>query len=84
MPVYEYKPPLATTVEELVQYLSTELLAVYQALSEADALELRETHAEPKRPRDGMIVFADGTNWDPGSGRGLYVRDTTWKKITHA
>ncbi len=84
MPVYEHKPPLATTVEELVQYLQTELLAVYQALAEAEALDLRVTHQEPERPRDGMIVFADGTDWDPGSGRGLYVFDSTWKKITHA
>ena len=23
--------------------------------------------------RDGMIVYADGTSWDPGSGEGIYA-----------
>lgn len=26
----------------------------------------------PERPRDYMIRFADGTNWNPGAGAGLY------------
>lgn len=24
------------------------------------------------KPREGDIVFADGTNWNPGSGKGFY------------
>lgn len=32
-----------------------------------------ERHSEPAKPRNGMQAFADGTIWDPGSGRGLYV-----------
>jgi len=34
--------------------------------------------------RDGMLVFADGVNWDPGAGRGFYVWNATseqWEKI---
>ena len=27
---------------------------------------------EPSKPRDGMTVYADGTNWNPGSGAGMY------------
>ena len=23
--------------------------------------------------RDGMVVYADGTDWDPGSGEGIYA-----------
>lgn len=26
----------------------------------------------PEKPYEGMLVGADGTNWDPGSGRGAY------------
>lgn len=26
----------------------------------------------PDKPREGMIRLADGTNWNPGSGIGLY------------
>ena len=31
---------------------------------------------------DGMIIYADGTNFDPGSGRGLYLRNNNaWEKL---
>lgn len=28
--------------------------------------------AAPDRPQDGAIVGADGSNWNPGSGKGYY------------
>ena len=31
--------------------------------------------AAPSNIDNGMIVYADGVNWNPGSGSGLYVRD---------
>lgn len=34
--------------------------------------------------RDGMLVFADGVNWDPGQGKGYYYWDaatSAWVKI---
>ncbi len=37
---------------------------------------------EPSKPVTGQIVFADGTGWNPGSGRGLYYYDTNaWTHI---
>ena len=35
-------------------------------------IQLEEQHAAPSRPADGMIVLADGTDWNPGSGAGYY------------
>jgi hypothetical protein len=38
----------------------------------------------PDKPRDGMIRKADGTNWNPGGGRGYYGYDEvsgTWKLL---
>ena len=32
-------------------------------------------NAAPVNPEEGMIVRADGTNWNPGSGRGFYGYD---------
>ena len=32
-------------------------------------------HEPPVRVYDGLMVFADGVNWDPGFGRGVYVWD---------
>lgn len=30
-------------------------------------------HAAPTKPRVGLVVYADGSDWNPGSGEGLYV-----------
>jgi len=36
----------------------------------------------PARPRDGMIVYADGTSWNPGGGAGVYARVSgAWVKL---
>lgn len=38
--------------------------------------------AEPSKPINGMIVYADGTAWDPGSGAGVYARVSgAWTKL---
>ena len=45
-------------------------------------LSLVPLHKEPLRPRIGLIVYADGTDWDPSGGEGLYVYDgSTWNKL---
>ena len=68
--------------EKLTEYLITELRAVSGAFQETDALDLRPRGAEPRKPRDGMIVYADGVGWDPGLGLGLYVRKSgSWVKL---
>lgn len=40
----------------------------------ADGRAIEKRHVEPLKPRDGMVVYADGTNWNPGSGEGFYER----------
>ncbi len=40
---------------------------------------LAKLYAEPKRVYEGMVVYADGTTWNPGSGAGMYqYRGSTW------
>lgn len=41
-------------------------------------LALDTLYAEPRKPRTGMIVKADGTTWNPGAGAGLYWYDGTY------
>ena len=43
----------------------------------------RETlYAPPSNPENGMIVIADGTSWNPGSGAGAYERKGgVWVKL---
>jgi hypothetical protein len=44
-----------------------------QALNEAQPdYVFQKRNASPIRYRDGTVIYADGTNWDPGSGEGLY------------
>jgi hypothetical protein len=38
--------------------------------------------AEPERFDEGDIVWANGTDWNPGSGAGLYERrGGAWEKL---
>jgi hypothetical protein len=37
---------------------------------------------EPARSDNGDVVYADGSNWNPGSGAGLYERRSgAWEKL---
>ena len=45
-------------------------------------MRLEETNTAPAKPRDGDIRYADGSNWNPGAGTGIYWFDgTTWNKL---
>jgi hypothetical protein len=47
-----------------------------------DKVQLAERYAAPTKPREAMLVFADGTSWNPGSGRGVYVYSSgAWVKL---
>lgn len=70
---------------DFYRYVESELAAISQTLKDTDALDLRTTSKEPKRPRDGMIVDADGTSWDPGAGAGTYkYQNGLWVKFGDA
>lgn len=38
-----------------------------------DTVQLQPQSVAPSKPRNGLLAEADGTNWDPGSGAGLYI-----------
>ena len=43
-------------------------------------VQLDKLHVAPTKPRDGMIILADGTDFNPGSGAGYYGwRDGAWR-----
>lgn len=37
-----------------------------------DQLKLKILNVAPAKPREGWVVLADGTHWNPGSGAGMY------------
>ena len=48
----------------------------------ARILIVQPSYAEPSRPREGMVVNADGTEWNPGGGAGLYqYLSSAWVKL---
>jgi len=52
------------------------------AAASTDGVLLQELNVAPLRPRSGMVVLADGTNWDPGSGQGFYgYYGSSWVKL---
>lgn len=58
---------------EITAWMGRELNKISQALQQSSARKIDVLHAEPAKPRPGMVVTADGTDWDPGSGEGPYM-----------
>lgn len=53
--------------------------ACYAALA---AGHLDKVNVSPAKPRDGDIRYADGTAWNPGGGKGLYMHNgSVWTLI---
>lgn len=55
-------------------WMLDELRHISDALSEleTDSLLLKQWNVEPDKLYDGLVIYADGTNFDPGSGEGYY------------
>lgn len=55
-------------------FLRLETAALQRAANAADEFtELQTLHAAPSKVREGMVAIADGTDWNPGYGPGMYV-----------
>ena len=57
-------------------WITGEFRSIKRALEESSShVTLSYLHAQPERVVAGMCCLADGTDWNPGSGVGLYRRD---------
>lgn len=66
----------------LLEFVLDELQKISENLAEVEEVRLVELNVEPVRPRDGMIVLVDGTNFNPGAGAGFYGRSAgAWVKL---
>jgi hypothetical protein len=76
-----YRPTTPPTdPKALPTYLQSEFqrIAVVMA-SNVDSVSLEPQYRAPVKPRDGLVVMADGSSWNPGSGAGVYVyRGAAW------
>lgn len=57
-------------------------IATYLRNPTPTTITLAVLGVEPSNPTNGMIVYADGTKWNPGSGAGVYARVSgSWVKL---
>ena len=68
-------PGNITQVAELLRYVQDLEQRLAAALNALAAMKLERQYAPPDKPRDGALYLADGVEWDPGSGRGVYCYD---------
>jgi len=62
-----------TSADELPRYLNDEIPRLWAAIKALAAGHLDTTYVAPEKPRQGDLILADGTSYDPGSGVGVYV-----------
>lgn len=66
----------------LNDYLQSELQSISEQLMQIIGGGLPKLYEEPAKPREGIFANADGVQWNPGAGAGIYVyHNSTWKKI---
>lgn len=64
------------------EFQREEELKVTEVIRSVNIIHIEPLHVAPGKPRDGDIVLADGTDWDPGSGAGFYGRyGSAWVKL---
>ena len=82
--VPRYTPnPVPDNPEDLPQYLLQEFLKIQGALEETPVTYIEVKNVAPDRIKQGDIVYGDGSNFDPGSGEGVYFRNAagSWVKL---
>jgi len=77
----EPSPSLGNS-EQVVDWIRREFDRISNAISFGKMQNVYFLNEEPSRVWEGLTVGADGTNWDPGSGQGVYTYyNSTWNKL---
>lgn len=74
--------PVPQDADDLPIFLQGELNRIWGAIQSIAQGHLSVVHEEPDKPREGDLRFADGTDWDPGAGKGVYIyMSGSWQKV---
>ena len=67
----------------LPAFIFQELRKLQEVLNAPQPFALLDPqYVAPAKPREGMVVLADGTSWNPGAGAGFYgYRGGAWRKL---
>ncbi len=81
--MYSPKQPLGTDVlKDVSDWAYDEFKEIEKGFQNLEQIRIAESFVEPAKKRDGDMAFADGTDWDPGDGRGMYVYfGGAWNKM---
>lgn len=80
----KYTPnPVPDDPQDLPQYLLQEFQKIQGALEETPVNFIETRNVAPERIKQGDIVYADGSDFNPGSGEGIYFRNAagSWIKL---
>lgn len=65
--------PTTPPPEYSPSWLYDELARIRRAFDDQEPhIIITPQHTAPEKPREGTVANADGTNWNPGAGAGLY------------
>ena len=82
MPYVPTQCPANVDSDGLRHWVQEEFFRLAQATAVVDNVVLKVTYVAPVYVVEGMVVYADGTTWNPGGGRGLYQRVSgAWVKL---
>lgn len=72
------QPPeeLSQEMKDWLTDLQRDIFNAFKVL-EPDQLILEKLSVAPDKPSDGEVIYGDGTNFDPGSGVGVYYHNGT-------
>lgn len=71
---YIPKPvPNTADMKVLLTYLREEFQVISDVITENQDVNFNLTSIEPEKRVEGMIRYFDGSNFNPGAGRGLYI-----------
>lgn len=64
-------------------FLLAELRRLQEVLNSPVPFQQLDTqYVAPSKPREGMVVLADGVSFNPGAGAGFYgYRGGAWRKL---
>lgn len=65
------EPPIDPV--QLQRFLREEHAKIQSAINALAAGHRDKVYVVPAKPREGDERFADGTSWNPGGGKGLYM-----------
>ncbi len=73
-----------TEINDIPRYIDSMLLEIRTVLDLVRDGHLDVSNVEPSNPQQGDIRYADGSNWNPGSGgEGIYFYNSSgvWTKL---